>query len=165
MADDRRDPRVPLPVLDGAGARLAIVVARFNSAITMRLLDGAQARAVELGVAGVTVTWVPGAYEIPLAARAHAASGNVDAVVCLGCVIRGETSHYDFVAGQAAEGIMRTGLDSGRPVIFSVLTTENEAQALARSDPDGHHAGRDGVDAAIEMVATLRDIATRSPMR
>lgn len=158
MAGDLRDDRVPEPVLDGSGMRLAVIVARFNSAITMRLLDGAQARAAELGVADVTITWVPGAYEIPLIARAHAASGRVDAVVCLGCVIRGETSHYDFVAGQAAEGIMRAGLDTGRPVIFSVLTTENEAQALARSDANGHHAGRDGVDAAVEMVATLRAI-------
>lgn len=158
MAGDLRADDVVEPELDGAGMHLAIVVARFNSAITTRLLRGAQARAEELGVAEVVVTWVPGAYEIPIAARAHARSDRVDAVVCLGCVIRGETSHYDFVAGQAAEGIMRVGLDTGRPVIFSVLTTENEDQALARSDDAGHHAGRDGVDAAVEMVTTLRAI-------
>lgn len=158
MAGDLRADDAPAPELDGAGVRLAVVVARFNSAITMELLNGALARAEALGVADVTVTWVPGAYEIPIAARAHAIAGRVDAVVCLGCVIRGETSHYDFVAGQAAAGIMRVGLDTGRPVIFAVLTTENEQQARARSDPDGHHAGRDGVDAAVEMVATLRAI-------
>jgi len=158
MAEDLRAHEVPTPDLDGTGIRLAIVVARFNSAITLELLRGALARAEVLGVADATVTWVPGAYEIPIAAQAHAASDRVDAVVCLGCVIRGETSHYDFVAGHAAAGIMRVGLDTGRPVIFSVLTTENEHQARARSDPDGHHAGRDGVDAAVEMVTVLRAV-------
>ena len=145
---------------DARGLRIALVVARFNDFVTNRLRDGALEALRDRGAADpdITVVTVPGAFEVPTAARALAESGTVDAVVCLGCVIRGETSHYDFVAGQAAEGIMRVGLDTGRPVIFSVLTTENEDQALARSDDAGHHAGRDGVDAAVEMVTTLRAI-------
>ena len=104
---------------------------------------------------------MPGAHEIPLAAQTWATSGRVDAVVCLGCVIRGETSHYDFVAGGAAEGIMRVGLDTSLPVVFGVLTTEDEAQARARSVvdddvPGGHNVGADGARVAVEMASFLR---------
>lgn len=159
MAGDLRSDDVAAPALDGTDVRLAIVVARFNSAITTRLLDGALARSRELGVADVEVGRVPGAFELPIAAATWATSGAVDAVVAIGCVIRGETSHYELVAGECARGLMRAGLDAGRPVIFSVLTTENEAQALARSEPGGgHNVGREGVEAAVEMVALLRQI-------
>ena len=102
------------------------------------------------------MTWVPGAFEIPLAARTLAA--HHDAVICLGCVIRGETAHFEHVAGQAAAGIMRVGLDTGTPVVFGVLTTDTLDQALARSvpEPGGHNAGEDGAAVAVEMVRIVQ---------
>jgi 6,7-dimethyl-8-ribityllumazine synthase len=148
----------PAPVLDGAGLKVAIVVARFNSHVTLRLLDGARR-----GLAGarvrdedVSVTWVPGAFEVPVAAQAAAAGA--DAVICLGCVIRGETAHFEHVAGQAAAGIMRVGLDTGKPVLFGVLTTENLDQALARSmpEPGAHNVGFECAEGAVEMAGVLR---------
>jgi len=157
VAEDVRDAAAPEPVLDGTGLRIGIVVARFNSHITLRLLAGARRALAETGVAegDVTVAWVPGAFEIPLVAQHLAASH--DAVVCLGCVIRGETAHFEHVAGQAASGIMRVGLDTGKPIVFGVLTTETLDQALARSEPEGgHNAGADGAAVAVEMVETLR---------
>jgi 6,7-dimethyl-8-ribityllumazine synthase len=148
----------PLPVLDGAGLRVAIVVARFNSHVTLRLLDGARRGLAGAGVRDedVTVTWVPGAFEIPVAAQAAAA--HADAVICLGCVIRGETAHFEHVAGQAASGIMRVGLDTGKPVLFGVLTTENLDQALARSEPEpgGHNVGFECAEGAVEMAGVVR---------
>ncbi len=159
MADDHSDEAAPAPVLDGTGLRVAIVAARFNSRITMRLLTGARRGLAEAGVRDddVHVTWVPGAFEIPLAARAVAA--HHDAVICLGCVIRGETAHFEHIAGQAAAGIMRAGLDTGKPVVFGVLTTDTLDQALARSvpDPGGHNAGEAGAAVAVEMAAVLRN--------
>jgi 6,7-dimethyl-8-ribityllumazine synthase len=158
MAEDVRSDQVPAPVLDGAGLRVAIVAARFNSQVTLRLLDGARRGLAAAGVADgdVDVVWVPGSFEIPLAAQALAADH--DAVLCLGCVIRGETAHFEHVAGQCAAGIMRVGLDTGIPVIFGVLTTENLAQALARSDPEpgGHNVGEEGAAVAVEMVSLTR---------
>ena len=153
MAEDVKGDAPP-PLLDGAGLRVAVVVARFNSHITLRLLDGTRRGLSACGVAdaAVSVTWVPGAFEVPLAARALAAGA--DAVICLGCVIRGETAHFEHVAGQAAAGIMRVGLDTGKPVIFGVLTTENVDQALARSmpQPGAHNVGFEAAEAAVEMV-------------
>jgi 6,7-dimethyl-8-ribityllumazine synthase len=158
MAGDVRDAAAPEPVLDGSGLRIAIVIARFNSHVTLRLLDGAKRRLSELGVADadVSVTWVPGAFEIPLAAQVLALDH--DAVICLGCVIRGETAHFEHVAGQAAAGIMRVGLDTGKPVVFGVLTTDTLDQALARSvpDPGAHNVGAEGAEVAVEMVAVTR---------
>jgi 6,7-dimethyl-8-ribityllumazine synthase len=158
MAEDVRSADAPAPVLDGAGLRIAIVAARFNSHVTLRLLGGARRGLAEAGVADddITVTWVPGSFEIPLAAQALAATH--DAVICLGCVIRGETAHFEHVAGQAAAGIMRVGLDTGTPVVFGVLTTDTLDQALNRSlpDPGAHNAGADGAAVAVEMVAVLR---------
>ena len=154
MAEDVRGEGVPEPVLDGAGMRVAIVAARFNSHITLRLLAGARRGLVAAGVADddVDVTWVPGAFEIPIAAQALAADR--DAVICLGCVIRGETAHFEHVAGQAAAGIMRVGLDTGRPVVFGVLTTETLEQAHARSEPEpgGHNVGEEDAAVAVEMA-------------
>jgi 6,7-dimethyl-8-ribityllumazine synthase len=154
MAEDVRSDDVPAPVLDGAGLRVAIVAARFNSHITVRLLDGARRGLAAAGVAAddVDVTWVPGAFEAPLAARVLAP--RYDAVICLGCVIRGETAHFEHVAGQAAAGIMRVGLDTGIPVVFGVLTTETLEQALARSvpEPGAHNVGEEGAAVAVEMA-------------
>ena len=144
---------------DGSGMRIAIVCGRFNDAITVRLLDGALGELGRLGVAeaDVTVAWVPGAFEVPLASKAFVVDGGADAVITLGAVIRGETSHYDFVAGQCAQGVQQVGLETGHPVVFGVLTTENLEQALARSAPeaDGHNVGRDCARTAVEMVALL----------
>ncbi|HVX16901.1 MAG TPA: 6,7-dimethyl-8-ribityllumazine synthase [Acidimicrobiales bacterium] len=149
------------PELDGTGMRIAIVCGRFNDHVTSRLLDGAQRALVAVGVAeaDVSVTWVPGAFEVPLTARTWAVSGRVDAVIGLGAVIRGETSHYDFVAGQCAEGLQQVGLATGIPAVFGVLTTENLDQALARSEgPGGHNVGEESAKTAVEMVATLHAI-------
>jgi 6,7-dimethyl-8-ribityllumazine synthase len=158
MAEDVSSPDAPAPFLDGRGLKVAIVAARFNSHVTLRLLDGARRALASTGVRDddVTVTWVPGSFEIPLAAQALAASH--DAVICLGCVIRGETAHFEHVAGQAASGIMRVGLDTGKPIVFGVLTTEDLDQALARSmpEPGAHNAGADGAAAAVEMATLVR---------
>jgi 6,7-dimethyl-8-ribityllumazine synthase len=156
MAENVASAEVPAPHLDGAGVRVAIVAARFNSHVTRRLLDGTRRGLAGLGVAAddITETWVPGAFEIPLAATWLAGSGNHDAVICLGCVIRGETAHFEHVAGQCAAGIMRAGLDTGTPVVFGVLTTEDLDQALARSeDAGGHNVGEEAAAVAVEMVA------------
>ena len=170
MAGDIRATGVDAPVLDGTGMRVAVVAGRFNSHVTLRLLDGVRRGLTALGVADddVAVTWVPGAFEIPFAAQLLARSGRVDAVVCIGCVIRGETAHFEHVAGQCAAGIMRVALDTGVPVVFGVLTTEDLEQALARSvGPDdgdvdgGHNVGAEGASVAVEM-ATLRR-ASASP--
>jgi 6,7-dimethyl-8-ribityllumazine synthase len=140
--------------------RFAIVAARFNSMITEALLAGCRDTFVRHGVPEdrLDVAWVPGSFEIPLVARKLAESGKYSAVITLGCVIRGETGHYDHVAGQAAGGVLQAGLATGVPVIFGVLTTETVEQALNRS---GLKAGNKGVDAAlaaIEMVNLLRRI-------
>ena len=150
-----RDLSVPL---DGSGLRIGIVAARFNDSIVVQMLDGIRTRLSALGVADedISLAWVAGAFEIPLAARAMAASGDVDAVVCLGCVIRGETPHFDYVAGEAAAGIQRVGLDTGVPTVFGVLTTDDLAQAVERAAVDRGDKGADCADAAVELVQLLR---------
>jgi 6,7-dimethyl-8-ribityllumazine synthase len=160
MAGDAvSDRRVP-PVLDGSGVRVAVVAGRFNDAITFRLLDGVSRGLEALGAPEPIVEWVPGAFEIPLAAKAFAESGSVDAVIGLGCVIRGATTHYEAVAGECAAGILRAGLATGVPVIFGVLTTEDMGQALERSEgPGGHNVGEEGAHTAVEMVRLLERIA------
>ena len=153
------------PVRDGLGLRVAIACARFNDHVTMRLLDGARRGLAECKVddADVTEVWVPGAFELPLIAKTFAESGEVDAVICLGCVIRGDTAHFEHVAEQAAGGIQRVALDTGVPVVFGVLTTENLDQALARSeDAGGENAGEEGARTAVEMARLIATI-TKSP--
>jgi 6,7-dimethyl-8-ribityllumazine synthase len=141
---------------EGRGVRVGVACARFNGGITVRLLEGALAGLDACGVdqADVKVAWAPGAFELPLVARALA--GSVDAVVCLGAVVRGETGHYDLVAGQCAAGIQRVQLDTGVPVIFGVLTTDTVDQALARSLPDETNKGREAALAAVDMHRLLR---------
>ena len=161
MAGDHQGVGVPLPELDGKGLRVAVVSSRWNSHVTLRLVEGVRRGLAEAGVdpAEVTEVWVPGAFELPLAAKAWAESGRTDAVVCLGCVIRGETTHYESVAGECAAGIQRAQLDTGVPIAFGVLTVENLDQALARSeDPGGHNVGEDGAKVAVEMATLLRHI-------
>jgi 6,7-dimethyl-8-ribityllumazine synthase len=162
MAGDHQHPDVPVPALDGRGLKVAVLVARWNSEITLRLLDGVRRGLADAGVADddVVVEWLPGAFELPLGAKAWAESGRVDAVVCLGCVIRGETTHYESVAGECAAGIQRVQLDTGVPVAFSALTVENLDQALARSEgPGGHNVGEDGAQVVVEMAALVRRAA------
>ena len=149
------------PELDGTGMRVAIVCGRFNDHVTIRLLQGAQRGldAAGVGTDDVTVEWVPGAFEIPIAAKAFAESGKVDAVIGLGCVIRGETTHYETVAGECAAGIQRAQLATGVPIVFGVLTTEDLDQAMARSeDAGGHNVGEEGAATAVEMAQLLRRI-------
>lgn len=146
----------------GTGLRVAVVVSRFNELVTGLLLEGALDGLAELGVdeASVTVAHVPGAFELPLAAQRLATSGDNDAVVCLGAVIRGETDHHVHVGGQAAAGCQRVQLDTGVPVVFGVLTTDTLEQALARAGADPLHGnkGRDAALAAVEMADLLRQL-------
>ncbi len=143
---------------------VAIVVSRFNPEITQRLLEGAKARLEEKGFLSsqVTVVHVPGAVEIPVAASWLAQSGQFRAIIALGAVIRGETSHYDYVCDSVTQGCQRVALDSGLPVIFGVLTTENEQQALDRVGGQHGHKGADAVDTAVEMVSLSEKIRTKT---
>lgn len=164
MAGDLSSDRVPAPRLDGAGFRAVVLASRWNSEITLRLLDGARRGLDEAGVdpSDVEVEWVPGAFELPLAARAWALSDRVDGIVCIGCVIRGETTHYESVAGECAAGIQRVQLDTGVPVAFGVLTVEDAAQAFARSEgPGGHNVGEDGARVVVEMSNVIDRAAGR----
>ena len=145
------------PDLDGSDLRIAIVVARFNDDVTKRLLRGAEEALQRHGVEEPDVYWVPGSLELPVTALALAEKGGHDAIVCLGCVIRGETFHFEVVSMQAASGIMQVQLDTGVPITFGVLTTEDRDQALARSGPK-NNKGADAAEAAIETANLLREI-------
>jgi 6,7-dimethyl-8-ribityllumazine synthase len=150
--------------LDGAGLRIGVVRARWNPEIVDRLHAGVRRGLAALGVADADVVeiTVPGSFELPMGARILASSGSVDAVICLGSVIRGETSHYDLVAGESAAGIQHVQLRTGVPVAFGVLTTEDVEQALARSEgPGGHNVGEDTAMVAVEMAR----LAERFPER
>lgn len=146
--------------LRGDGMRVAVVCGRFNDTITRRLLDGARDGLVRHGVdeGSITVAWAPGAFELPLVAQRFASSGECDAVITLGAVIRGATSHYDLVAGQCAAGVQRAQLDTGVPVIFGVLTTDTVEQAIERSGTKAGNKGFECAMAAIEMVDLLRQL-------
>ena len=146
----------------GRGLRLAIVASRFNERITARLLGGALGALDDADVraADVTVVVVPGAFELPFAARRLAASKRFEAVICLGAVIRGDTPHFDYVAGEATRGIARAGEATGVPVLFGVLTTENVKQALDRSGGRLGNRGADAARAAIEMAHVARGLGT-----
>ena len=143
--------------LDGAGLRVVIVASRFNERVVKPLVEGAREALARAGVTDddVQLAWVPGAFELPVAAAAAARAGWADAVVCLGAVVRGETPHFDYVAGQAAAGIARVSLDTGVPVLFGVLTTDDAAQAEARAGGKAGNKGADAALAAIEMVRVL----------
>jgi 6,7-dimethyl-8-ribityllumazine synthase len=139
------------------GRRLAIVVARFNELVTGKLVDGAVEclRAHGIDEDDLLVAWVPGAFELPLVSRRLAASGGFDAVICLGAVVRGETPHFDHVAGQAALGIRTAAVDTGVPVIFGVLTTDTLEQAIDRSGGKHGNKGWDAAMAALETASVL----------
>jgi 6,7-dimethyl-8-ribityllumazine synthase len=141
-------------------ARIAVVAARFNAAIVDELLSGCVARLAEAGLEGqrVVVHRVPGAFELPVTAAALAETGQFAAVICLGCVVRGDTPHFDYVAGEAARGIQQVAISYRLPVIFGVLTTNTEQQALDRAGGKHSHAGVNAADAAVEMVALMEQI-------
>jgi 6,7-dimethyl-8-ribityllumazine synthase len=144
--------------LDGEGLRVCVVVARWNEFVTRKLLEGAVITLRERGLldADVTVAWVPGAFEVPTAAKWAAASGHFDAIICLGAVIRGETAHFEYVAGGAAEGIAAVSRETGVPVIFGVLTVDSVEQAMARAGGKDGHKGSESAQAAIEMARLRR---------
>lgn len=139
---------------DARSLKVAIVAARFNEIITKRLLEGAVDCLVRHGAPAddISVVWVPGAFEIPAAAARLAASGEIDAIVCVGAVIRGETPHFDYVAGGCAQGLSRLSLDSGIPVSFGVLTIETTEQAEARAGGKLGNKGFEAAAAAVEMA-------------
>lgn len=139
---------------------IAIVVSRFNEEVTSKLLEGALSRLEEKGFKSdqVTVAWVPGAVEIPIAAQRFAQKGSYGAIIAFGAVIRGETTHYDYVCNQVSEGCALVMMQNDVPVIFGVLTTENEEQAFDRVGGKHGHKGKDAVDSAIEMVSLLKEI-------
>jgi 6,7-dimethyl-8-ribityllumazine synthase len=146
--------------LDGKGLRIGLVVSRFNDFISERLLAGALDCLKRHGVAeqDLLIARVPGALEIPVAARQMALSGRHDAVVCIGCVIRGETAHFDQVCAETARGVATVALEAGLPVTFGVLTTENLHQAIERAGAKGGNKGWDASLAAIEMVTLFRSL-------
>ncbi len=147
-------PKVHEGKLEAGSRRFAIVVARFNSLITGKLLEGALDCLRRHGCPedNVEVAWVPGSFELPLVARRLAGTGRFDAVICLGAVIRSETPHFDFVAAETARGIARVGLDSGTPVTFGVITTDDTEQAVNRAGVRSGNRGWDAAMNAIEMA-------------
>lgn len=145
----------------GFGYRFAIVIARFNDEVTSGLLRGAMRTLAGAGVRDedVTVVRVPGAFEIPLAARHAAATGQFDAIICLGCVIKGETMHFEYIAGAATQGIADAAADTGVPMAFGVLTALTDEQALARAGDNDDNKGREAALAAVEMATLLKQMA------
>ncbi|HXF59058.1 MAG TPA: 6,7-dimethyl-8-ribityllumazine synthase [Candidatus Saccharimonadales bacterium] len=150
--------------LDGAGLRIAVLVSRFNEIVGDRLLTGALAALERRGVRprDVLVAKVPGAFELPIVARHLARSGRHDAVVCLGAVIRGDTPHFEYVAGAASRGIARASYETGVPVLFGVLTTETLEQALERAGGAQGHKGVETAEGAIEMARLLRALGRKA---
>lgn len=146
------------PEIDGTGIRIGIIAARFNDHIVGRLHAGARRGLARIGVADTDVVeaWVPGAFELPLAAKVLAESGTVDAVICLGAVIKGDTPHFDYVCAEAARGIQQAQLDTGVPVMFGVLTVNTEQQALDRAGDGPDNKGDEAALGAAEMALLVR---------
>ena len=141
-------------VLDGKGKRIGIVVSRFNDLITKRLLEGAYDCLLRHGVkeADITTAWVPGSFEIPPVAKRLAANGKLDAVICLGTIIRGETPHFDYIAGQSSKGIGQLALESKIPIIYGVLTCDSVDQAVDRAGAKSGNRGWQAALTALEMA-------------
>lgn len=142
------------------GARVGIVVGRFNEFIGSKLLSGAVDTLKRHGVSeeDISTAWVPGAFEIPLAAKKMAKSGNYDAVICLGAVIRGSTSHFEYVSAEVSKGIAAVGLETELPVIFGVLTVDSIEQAIERAGTKAGNKGSEAAASAIEMINLLKEI-------
>ncbi len=149
-------PTVELP----ADVRVAVVAARFNAHIVDALLRGCIERLEQAGIddSRIAIHRVPGAFELPVAAKLLAATKRFQAIICLGCVVRGDTPHFDYVAGEAARGIMQVAVSESIPVIFGVLTTNTEQQALDRAGGAHSHGGVNSADAAVEMIALSRAV-------
>ena len=146
--------------LEASGLRVGIVAARFNHLITHRLVEGCGARLGELGCASVDVMWVPGAFEIPLAAQSAARSGDYDALVAIGAVVRGDTPHFDYVCQGVTDGVRQVGLECGLPVAFCVLTVETIEQALERAAKPGEPGSNKGTEAA-EVAVEMSSLMAR----
>ncbi len=154
-------PKVLEGQLTAQGLRVGIVISRFNEFITSRLLGGAIDSLARHGAnteEDVTVAWVPGSWEIPLVAQKMAKSGNYDAVICLGCLIRGNTAHFEYISAEASKGIAHAMMSSEVPVVFAVLTTENIEQAIERAGTKAGNKGADAAVTAIEMANLLKDL-------
>ena len=149
-----------LPLRPAGNARFALVVSRFNEAITSRLLDGARAALVEAGAASdrIAVYMVPGAFELPQAARCAAETGQYEAIVCLGCVIRGETPHFEYISAAVAHGLMEASGETGVPMAFGVLTTDSWEQAEARAGEGRDNKGFEAAAAALEMAELFNSV-------
>ncbi len=153
-----------MKILEGnvvsTGARIAIVASRFNEFIVSKLIAGAQDALIRHGIEddSITLAWVPGAFEIPVIAKKLAASGRYDAVICLGAVIRGATSHYDYVCAEVSKGIAAVSLETGIPVLFGVVTTDNIEQAIERAGTKAGNKGYDVACSAIEMINLIKNI-------
>jgi 6,7-dimethyl-8-ribityllumazine synthase len=162
MAENLKSDKAPVE-LDATGLRFAIVVSRFNSLITERLLAGALEALQRSGAAkaDVEVVYVPGAFELPLAAKKLATRGEHDALIAIGCVIRGETSHYDYVCSETARGLQLAQMDTGVPVMFCVLTCETQEQAMARAGGEHGNKGFDSGLAAIEMARLAQKLSQK----
>lgn len=150
------------PKMNTQGAEFAVIVSRFNESVTRKLLDGATQELLNLGVSdkNITVAWVPGAHEIPVVARAFAEQG-VNAIIAVGCVVRGETAHFDYVAGECCRGLTCVSLDYGLPVANGVLTVENAQQAYDRCGGSKGNKGAEAAAAAVETMNLLRNITNR----
>lgn len=159
MAGRKKSPDAPL---DGSGLSFAIVIAEFNAEITERLLEGARKCFAEHGVSddAIGVAWVPGAFELAPGAQMLIGSGSYDGVVALGCVVRGGTPHFEYVCQAATYGLQRVALDTGIPVAFGVLTTDDFAQAEARAGGAEGNKGYDAAQSAIQMALLRRDISS-----
>lgn len=142
------------------GMKVCLIAARFNSFIVQKLVDGAVDGLVRHGVdeSNVTLAWVPGAFEIPVAAKKAASSGKYDAVICLGAVIRGSTTHYEMVCAESAKGVAHVGMETGLPVLYGIITTENIEQAIERAGSKAGNKGYDCALSAIEMVNMLAEL-------
>lgn len=153
-------PRIIEGQLIGEGLRVAIVISRFNDLITRRLLDGALDALRRHGVDedAVDVIWVPGAFEIPVTARQAVKTRRYHAVICLGAVIRGATSHFEYVASETAKGVAQVGMEAGQPVIYGILTADNLEQAIERAGTKGGNRGWDAAVAALEMADLWRKL-------
>lgn len=153
-------PRVLEGNLSAKGLKFGIVLSRFNDFISERLLSGAVDTLIRSGAADkdIDVVKVPGAFEMPVAARAMVKKKAYDAVICLGCVIRGSTPHFDYVAGEAAKGVARTALESEFPIAFGVITADNLEQAIERAGTKSGNKGRDAALTAVEMANILKEL-------
>ncbi len=156
-------PQVISAALDAGSHRFALVVARFNEFITSRLVDGAVDELTRHGAQpdNITQVWVPGSWEIPLAAQKLAASGRYGAVLCLGCVIRGQTPHFEYVANEVAKGIAQVSLATGVPVTFGIVTADSLEQAIDRAGAKAGNKGADAARAAIEMANVLAALGSK----